>query len=97
MKQKKKLMKATCFTGLWLLLLGCQSVPTKPTQVNDVLDKAIAQADKKVAPVALAEIPNAIQQELMQNDMLQAKKGLLAEKRLSIAASQIDADRKSVV
>jgi MSHA biogenesis protein MshL len=91
MKQKKKLMKATCFTGLWLLLLGCQSVPTKPTQVNDVLDKAIAQADKKVAPVALAEIPNAIQQELMQNDMLQAKKGLLAEKRLSIAASQIDA------
>jgi MSHA biogenesis protein MshL len=91
MKQKKKLMKATCFTGLWLLLLGCQSVPTKPTQVNEVLDKAIAQADKKVAPVALAEIPNAIQQELMQNDMLQAKKGLLAEKRLSIAASQIDA------
>jgi MSHA biogenesis protein MshL len=91
MKQKKKLMKATCFTGLWLLLLGCQSVPTKPTQVNEVLDQAIAQADKKVAPVALAEIPNAIQQELMQNDMLQAKKGLLAEKRLSIAASQIDA------
>jgi MSHA biogenesis protein MshL len=91
MKQKKKLMKATCFTGLWLLLLGCQSVPTKPIQVNEVLDQAIAQADKKVAPVALAEIPNAIQQELMQNDMLQAKKGLLAEKRLSIAASQIDA------
>lgn len=91
MKQKKMLMKATCFSGLWLLLLGCQSVPTKPIQVNKALDQAIAQADKKLAPVPLAEVPSALQQELMQNDMLQAKNGLLAEKRLSIAASQIDA------
>jgi len=92
MKQPIKNFYATI---IFLCLLGCQSTPTAPTHVIDDLDKAIAEADKKsiqknkVKP--LSQVPNIIQQELMQNTVQQARKGLLAEKRLAIAANQVNA------
>ncbi len=91
MKQKTTLIYPLNFFGLCLVLLGCQSVPPSPTHITDMLDQEIQAAEQKAPPKPLTSLPSAVQQELMQNDMLQAKTGLLAEKRLSIAASQIDA------
>jgi MSHA biogenesis protein MshL len=73
-----------------LALLGCQTAPNKPTEMIDALDKAI-EASSKPAPKALTQVPNAIQQELMQRNISQAREGLLAEKRLEIAASDVSA------
>jgi MSHA biogenesis protein MshL len=75
---------------LILALLGCQTAPNKPTEMIDALDKAIEESSKP-APKALTQVPNAIQQELMQRNISQAREGLLAEKRLEIAASDVSA------
>ncbi len=72
-------------------LVGCQSVPDKPEDMNNALDQAIAEnsAPKKVKP--LTAVPNSVRQELMQQNMQQARHTLLAEKRLEIAAKQVQA------
>lgn len=87
----KQVNKSFYFTAIWVFLLGCQSTPPKPTHIIDDLDKAIAHAEQKTAPKPLTQVPSVIQQELMQASIKQARQGLLAEKRLSIAASQVDA------
>ena len=75
-----------------LLLLGCQSVPDAPTEINNELDKAIAQSQVKAnKPKPLSQVPNLVQQELMQQSLNQAKQSLLSEKRLEIAAKDIEA------
>jgi len=73
-----------------LVLAGCQTVPEAPKDVNNALDDAIAQ-EKKATPKALTSVPNAVRQDLMQQSMQQARQGLLAEKRLEIAASGVEA------
>jgi len=81
-------------TSLLLLLLtlnGCQSVPNDPVTMKKGLDKAISDTAKLNAPKALTQVPDAVQQELMQHNMQQAKQGLLAEKRLQVAATSVDA------
>ncbi|WP_223271683.1 pilus (MSHA type) biogenesis protein MshL [Colwellia hornerae] len=81
--------KFYCFT-LLLTLIGCQAAPDQPTEMINALDQAIEESSKP-APKALQQVPNAIQQELMQRNFSQARDGLLAEKRLEIAASDVSA------
>ncbi|MFT6207408.1 MAG: MSHA biogenesis protein MshL [Colwellia sp.] len=88
-QMKNTQRKVYSFT-LILALLGCQTAPNKPTEIIDALDKAIEESSKP-APKALTQVPNAIQQELMQRNINQAREGLLAEKRLEIAASDVSA------
>ncbi|MFT5812802.1 MAG: MSHA biogenesis protein MshL [Psychroserpens sp.] len=91
-KNKKQQMKLLCCSAV-IALVGCQSVPKPPTDVTQALDKAIAQANKPAAPKPLQALPNAVRQELMQKEIQQARHGLLAEKRLEIAASGVAADQ----
>jgi MSHA biogenesis protein MshL len=88
-QMKNSQSKFYCFT-LFIALFGCQTAPDKPTEIINALDKAI-EASSKPAPKALTQVPNAIQQELMQSRVSQARQGLLAEKRLEIAASDVSA------
>ncbi len=76
---------------LSLTLVGCQSIPEAPTEVNNELDKAILASSSPKSPKPLAQLPSAVQQELMQQSMQSAKSGLLSEKRLEIAASDVQA------
>jgi len=80
-------------TSLFLLLTlnGCQSVPNEPTDMKEGLDKALNETAIVNAPKPLTEVPDAVQQELMQHNMQQAKQGLLSEKRLQVAATAVDA------
>lgn len=75
-------------------LAGCKSVPDSPTFVKNALDEAIANSStskKATKPKPLVNMPSAVQNEIMQHSMQQAKQSLLAEKRLQIAASEVDA------
>ncbi|MEW6989167.1 pilus (MSHA type) biogenesis protein MshL [Colwelliaceae bacterium 6441] len=76
---------------LCVFISSCQSVPSQPTVVKNELDSAIAQSSQQKAPKPLTSVPSLVQQELMQESISQARQGLLAEKRLEIAASQVDA------
>lgn len=72
------------------LLASCQSVPPQPTHVTSALDKAIADSESKAAPQPLAELPSSIQQELVAQNLSKAREGLLSERRLDIAARNVD-------
>ncbi len=79
-----------------VFLLGCQSTPPKstppqPHTVKNALDKMIKQTKTNKTHKPLAAVPSSVQQELMQYKMGQARHGLLAEKRLEVAANDIDA------
>ncbi len=86
----KKLPLAFCWCSL-AFLMGCKSTPPQPHMVNNALDEAIAHSDKAKQPKPLTDIPSAVQQELVQLKMGEARQSLLAEKRLEIAASDIEA------
>ncbi len=83
--------KSFYITSILVFLLGCQSVPPQPTHVKAELDRAIAESNESKTPKPLSAVPSSVQQELMQKSMAQARQGLLAEKRLEISASQVDA------
>ncbi|MBA6389752.1 pilus (MSHA type) biogenesis protein MshL [Colwellia sp. BRX10-3] len=85
-------MKLLCCSAV-IVLVGCQSAPKPPTDVTQALDEAIAQSNKPAAPKPLQALPNSVRQELMQKEIQQARHGLLAEKRLEIAASGVAADQ----
>lgn len=91
-KNKKHQVQLFCCTAA-LVLAGCQSAPKPPTDVTQALDEAIAQSNKFVAPKPLQALPNSVRQELMQKEVQQARHGLLAEKRLEIAASGVAAEQ----
>jgi MSHA biogenesis protein MshL len=76
---------------LLLALNGCQSVPNEPVAMKEGLDKAISDTALLHAPKPLTKIPAAVQQELMQHNMQQAKQGLLSEKRLQVSATSVAA------
>ncbi len=89
---KKHQAKIFCCTAI-LALVGCQSAPKPPTDVTQALDNAIAQASQPTTPKPLQALPNSVRQELMQQEIQKARHGLLAEKRLEIAASGVAADQ----
>ena len=86
----KKLPLAACLCSL-AFLMSCQSTPSQPHMVNNALDKAIAQTNKNKQPKPLTAIPSEVQQDLIHLKMGQARQSLLAEKRLEIAANNIEA------
>jgi MSHA biogenesis protein MshL len=91
MKLSKLSLPHCLISLLSLSLVGCQTLPDAPTEVNKALDQAILESSQSKSPKPLAQLPNAVQQELMQQSMQSAKNGLLAEKRLEIAASDVEA------
>jgi len=76
---------------LLLALNGCQSVPNEPLDMKNGLDSAIKETEKLHAPKPLVSVPNAVQRELLQDNMQQAKQGLLSEKRLQVSATSVSA------
>ncbi|MBL4940386.1 MAG: pilus (MSHA type) biogenesis protein MshL [Colwellia sp.] len=76
---------------LLLTLVGCQSMPRHPNDMNEGLEQAISETKALNSPKALTQVPNSVQQELMQQNMAQAKQGLLSEKRLEISATSVAA------
>lgn len=88
MKQSK--LKIALST-LILVVSGCQSTPDHPVDMKENLDQAISETKILNSPKPLTEIPNSVQKELMLQNMSQAKQGLLAEKRLEIAATSVAA------
>jgi MSHA biogenesis protein MshL len=86
-KNTKHPMKLLCCLAA-LVLVGCQSAPKPPTDIIQALDNAIAETTKP-----LQALPNSVRQELMQKETQQARHGLLAEKRLEIAASGVAAQQ----
>ncbi len=91
MNNKKHQVQLFCCTAI-LVLAGCQSAPKPPTDVTQALDNAIAETNQP-APKPLQSLPNSVRQELMQKEVRQARHGLLAEKRLQIAASGVAAEQ----
>lgn len=91
MKNKKHQIQLFCCSAV-IVLAGCQSAPKPPTDVTQALDSAIAETNQP-APKPLKGLPSSIRQELMQKEVRQARHGLLAEKRLQIAASGVAAEQ----
>jgi MSHA biogenesis protein MshL len=91
-KNKKHQVKLFCCSAV-LVLAGCQSTPKPPTDVTQALDKAIAQSNQIKTPKPLQGLPRLVRQELMQKEVQQARHGLLAEKRLQVAASGVAAEQ----
>jgi MSHA biogenesis protein MshL len=91
MKLSKFNLSNCLISFLSIAALGCQTVPDAPTDINNELDKAIESSTQRKTPKPLAQLPSSVQQELMQQSMQTAKNGLLAEKRLEIAASEVRA------
>jgi MSHA biogenesis protein MshL len=91
MKLSKLSLNNCLISLLSLTAFGCQTVPDAPTAINNELDKAIEESTQRKAPKPLTQLPSSVQQELMQQSMQTAKNGLLAEKRLEIAASEVQA------
>lgn len=77
--------------SLLLVLVGCKTTPNEPTDMKEGLDLAIEETKKNNAPKALTQVPNAVRVELMQQNMAEAKQGLLGVKRLEISATDVDA------
>ncbi|RHW76915.1 pilus (MSHA type) biogenesis protein MshL [Colwellia sp. RSH04] len=78
-------------SSLVLALAGCQSVPLQPTDFKEGLSEAIEDTKAVNAPKPLTQVPNAVQQEVMQQSMAQAKQSLLSEKRLEVSATAVEA------
>ncbi|WP_245560600.1 pilus (MSHA type) biogenesis protein MshL [Colwellia piezophila] len=79
------------WSTLFFSLVGCQSVPNDPVELKEDLDASIRETKALNAPKPLTQVPSSVQQELMFNSMNQAKQGMLAEKRLEISATEVDA------
>ena len=88
MKQSKLKI---AFSTLLLTLASCQSTPEHPVDMDEGLAQAISETKTLNSPKPLTQVPNSVQQELMLQNMAQAKQGLLSEKRLEISATSVDA------
>ncbi|MBL4822615.1 MAG: pilus (MSHA type) biogenesis protein MshL [Colwellia sp.] len=88
MKQSK--LKIALST-LLLTLSACQTTPDQPVDMKAGLAQAISETKVLNSPKPLTQVPNSVQQELMQQNMAQAKQGLLAEKRLEVSATSVAA------
>lgn len=74
-----------------ITLSACQSTPDHPVDMDEGLEQAIAETKVLNSPKPLTQVPNSVQQELMLQNMAQAKQGLLSEKRLEISATSVAA------
>jgi len=94
-ENNKKPMKHSklkiALSSLLLTLTGCQTTPDAPVDMKDGLDLAIEDTRKLNAPKPLTQVPNSVQKELMQQNMAQAKRGMLSEKRLAVSATSVEA------
>nr|MBL0711226.1 pilus (MSHA type) biogenesis protein MshL [Colwellia sp.] len=92
-KQPMKYLKLKLKIVLTTLLLlnGCQITPDAPVAMKGELDNAIEENRTFNAPKALTQVPMSVQTELMQQNMVQAKQGMLREKRLEVSATDVDA------
>jgi len=90
-KYNMKYSKLKIALTILLLLSGCQTTPDEPVDMKEGLDAAIENTRAFNAPKALTQVPNAVQTELMQQNMTQAKQGMLSEKRLEVSATDVDA------
>ena len=90
-KFNKPFLVRASLCAMAVSLFGCQSVPDAPKDIQNALDQAIEQGSVKKAPKPLSYVPSSVQQELAQQSLADAKQGLLAEKRLEIAANNVDA------
>lgn len=88
MKQSK--LKIALST-LLLTLGGCQTTPDQPTDMKAGLEQAISETNVLNSPKPLTQVPNSVQKDLMQQNMAQAKQGLLSEKRLEVSATSVAA------
>lgn len=88
MKQSK--LKIALST-LLLTLGGCQTTPSQPADMKEGLEQAISETNVLNSPKPLTQVPNSVQKELMQQNMAQAKEGLLSEKRLEVSATSVAA------
>ena len=88
---KRNLPLYSFLLSITVALVGCQSVPKPPLNMENALDKAISETNALNAPKALTRVPNDVQNELMQQSLVQAKEGLLSEKRLEISANNVAA------
>jgi len=88
MKQSKLKI---ALSALLLTFAGCQSTPENPADMKEGLDQAINETKTLNSPKPLTQVPNSVQQELMLQNMAQAKQGLLSEKRLEISATSVAA------
>ncbi len=86
-----KLKLTFALSTMFFTLVGCQSVPNAPVDMKEGLDTAIKETEAFNGPKPLTQVPRSVQQELMLNDMNQAKQGMLAEKRLEISATEVAA------
>ncbi len=87
----KKLKLNIALAALFFALVGCQSVPNDAVELKEDLDAAIKETKNFNGPKPLTQVPNSVQQELMLNNINQAKQGMLAEKRLQVSATEVDA------
>ncbi|MEI6893749.1 MAG: pilus (MSHA type) biogenesis protein MshL [Colwellia sp.] len=87
----KKFKLKIALTTLFITLLGCQSVPNEPVDMKDSLDLALKETKALNGPKPLTQVPDSVQQELMLTDMRQLRQGMLAEKRLEISATEVEA------
>jgi len=78
-------------SAMLLTFAGCQSTPNQPVDMNEGLEQAIIETKASNSPKPLTQVPNSVQQELMLQNMAQAKQGLLSEKRLEISATSVAA------
>jgi len=74
-----------------LTFAGCQSTPDSPIDMKEGLNQAITETKTLNSPKPLTQVPSSVQQELMLPNMIQAKQGLLSEKRLEISATSVAA------
>jgi MSHA biogenesis protein MshL len=88
---KSKLKLNIALSTLLFALVGCQSVPKDAVDMKEGLDEALKETKSFNGPKPLTQVPSSVQQELMLNDMNQAKQGMLAEKRLEVSATEVDA------
>ncbi len=87
----KKLKLTIALSTIFFALVGCQTAPRDPVGIKEDLDTSIKEAKEFNGPKPLTQVPNSVQQELMFNNMNQAKQGMLAEKRLEISATEVAA------
>jgi len=78
-------------SSLLLSLVGCQTMPDAPIDMQEGLDHAIEDTRLLNAPKPLSQVPSSVQQELMQQSMTGAKQGMLNEKRLEVSATSVNA------
>lgn len=87
----KNNQKKLCLYALMVSLMGCQTAPDAPKDINKALDNAITNNKQINQPKPLTAVPDAIQQDLMNQNVQQVRNSLLSEKRLEVSANGISA------